>query len=52
MPGALASFEGGHRGQGWVNWVMTSNGLRRLDVCRAADLLAGPVTLKRDFSST
>ena len=51
MPHALASFEGGQRGHGWMNWVLTSNGLRRLAFCRSADLLAGPVTLQRAFSS-
>ena len=52
MPDDLASFWGGQRGHGWVNWVMGTNGLRRFDVVRAADLLSGPVTLQRDFSAT
>ena len=34
-----------------MNWVLPSNGLRRLDVCRSADLLAAPGLLQRAFSS-
>ena len=52
MPDDLASFEGGQRGQAWVNWVMTSNGLRRSGFSRAPESFAAPVLLNSAFSST